>query len=407
MMREWEVHASRTVDEAAKAATEADVMLVDFGTTDEGIAIARALWEQGVAIPCLVIGDRATEEEARAGIITRPFTLVDLSEAFQKLLKGERVEPAKTDPAAEPAEPPIRHAAKAPPTGPTKADSKPAEKRAPADGAPPSPTPVATPTEREPAADEARVAEQPADSLAIDRETTPSHAVVEDERPLATPPPASAPEPIPARAPARGEAGGVIRRFLQRRSQQVVPAPVGEELDAGPREDPMTRRLREALAGGRGLEALLDDLPVLTEARAMGHAFLAEVIEMFRPETAALYTTASDGSFRVLAAHGLSSGELSLRVPPDQPLFLEVTTGLEAMLIAPLDLARGLVAGIGGTRTDALIAAPLEVEGICYGLVIVGRADFSEFDLEVLAEAAAEAAPGLAVAQVVERLRSR
>lgn len=405
MMREWEVHASRTVDEAAKAATEADVMLVDFGTTDEGIAIARALWEQGVAIPCLVIGDRATEEEARAGIITRPFTLVDLSEAFQKLLKGERVEPAKADPA----ELPIRPAAKAPAQEPARAGSKPAEEKAPDDGAAsPSPTPVAAPTEPEPTAREAGVTEQRSGSPAIDEgETIPSDAVGEDEAHLAPPPPTSASEAIPARAPERGEMGGVIRRFLQRRSQPVAREPVAEELDAGPREDPMTRRLREALAGGRGLESLLDELPVLTEARAMGHAFLAEVVEMFRPETAALYTAASDGSFRVLAAHGLSSAELSLRVPPDQPLFLEVTNGLEAMLIAPLDLARGLVAGIGGTSTDAMIAAPLEVEGICYGLVIVGRPDFTEFDLEVLAEAAAEAAPGLAVAQVVERLRSR
>jgi hypothetical protein len=86
-------------------------------------------------------------------------------------------------------------------------------------------------------------------------------------------------------------------------------------------------------------------------------------------------------------------------------LFLQLSTGLEAVLIAPVDLAQGLVAGIGGARTEALMAAPLEVDGACQAIVIVGRQEFTEFDLDLLAEQAEEAAPGLAVAHMLERLR--
>jgi GAF domain-containing protein len=167
----------------------------------------------------------------------------------------------------------------------------------------------------------------------------------------------------------------------------------------------MMARLKNAIASARELEALVHELPVLAQPRAMGHAFLGEVVEMFGPQVAAVFAPSVDGAFGVIAAHGLSSVEVGLKVPPDQPLFLEIAQTLEAVLISPVDLAQGLVAGIGGARTEALMAAPLAVGGTCHAIVVVGRHDFTEFDLELLAEQAEEAAPGLAVAQMIDRLR--
>lgn len=169
----------------------------------------------------------------------------------------------------------------------------------------------------------------------------------------------------------------------------------------------MVARLKAAIVAGNELEALLDEMSALAQPRAMAHAFLGGVIDLFTPQVAAVYAPATDGTYSVIASHGLSTVEAGMKVMPGQPLFLEVVTGLQAILIAPVDLAQGFVAGIGGARTEALLAAPLEVDGICYGIVIVGRKEFSEFDLELLAELADEAAPGLAVAELVDRIRCR
>jgi hypothetical protein len=53
------------------------------------------------------------------------------------------------------------------------------------------------------------------------------------------------------------------------------------------------------------------------------------------------------------------------------------------------------------------MAAPLEVDGRCIAIIIVGRRAFAPDDLESLDELAHEAAPGLAVAQLLDRLRNR
>jgi hypothetical protein len=201
----------------------------------------------------------------------------------------------------------------------------------------------------------------------------------------------------PAEPAARAEGG--LRRFLRRKDE-----PSARQQESAP-EDPMLARLRHAISSARELEALVHELPVLAQPRAMAHAFLGEVVEMFSPQVAAVFAPSFDGSFGVIAGHGLSAVEAGMKVPPEQPLFLEITQTLEAVLVAPVDLAQGLVAGIGGARTEALIAAPLAVGGVCHAIVVVGRQDFSEFELELLAEQAEEAAPGLAVAQMIDRLR--
>jgi hypothetical protein len=167
----------------------------------------------------------------------------------------------------------------------------------------------------------------------------------------------------------------------------------------------MVLRLRIAIDSARELETLVHELPVLAQPRAMAHAFLGEVVEMFAPQVAAVYATLPDGSYGVIAAHGLSNVEAGMRVPADQELFMEMARTLEAVLVAPVDLAQGLVAGIGGARTEALMAAPLAVGDVCHAIVVVGRQDFSEYDLDLLSEQADEAAPGLALAQMIDHIR--
>jgi hypothetical protein len=171
-------------------------------------------------------------------------------------------------------------------------------------------------------------------------------------------------------------------------------------------ESPFSRRARNAMESPQDLEALLEEFPVLAEPGGMERAFLDELVELFRPITAAVFTLQDDGQYRVTFSHGLTANEMRLRVSPDQPLFRQMLGEGEAVLIAPVDLARGLVAGIGGARTEAMVAAPVvDAAGRCRAVAVVGRDDFSETDLDELWSRANEAAPGFAVAQLVEETR--
>jgi hypothetical protein len=98
--------------------------------------------------------------------------------------------------------------------------------------------------------------------------------------------------------------------------------------------------------------------------------------------------------------------EINMEVPPDHPLFVEVASRMGAVLVAPVHMAHGLVAGIGGARTETLMAVPMGLGGTCYGVAIVGGDEYSERDLDDFVALGAEAAPMLALAQILARLRS-
>jgi hypothetical protein len=51
------------------------------------------------------------------------------------------------------------------------------------------------------------------------------------------------------------------------------------------------------------------------------------------------------------------------------------------------------------------MAAPAVANGLCVAIVVAGRGGFTEADLDRLTDLATEAAPGLAVASMLERLR--
>ena len=94
-------------------------------------------------------------------------------------------------------------------------------------------------------------------------------------------------------------------------------------------------------------------------------------------------------------------------VPFTQPMFSDVITTRDGILIQPVDLAQGLVAGIGGARTESMMASPAVLDDEVVAVVVVGSEHFEESDLDRLSEIASEAAPGLAVAIRIEDLRSR
>jgi GAF domain-containing protein len=348
---DWEVQVVRDPASAANAVPGAVVVLVDFGTTERGLSNAEKIWELGVELPCLVVGD-VPAPEARAKVLVRPFTLNDLIAAVNRLVPAPIVAPVVVEeiPAVE-----------------EEHDAGVDELLEELSSA--SEPPFIDPPD-EPVVDEPEViapVQAPAEIPVVEEPRIP---VVEEQR-----------------------ARGLFRR---------KPAPARPS--AG---DPLAEQIRRALTVLQDLDILIDKVPPLARPRAMAHAFLGEVVDLFHPEIAAVYVLANDGTFQVAASHGLSPVEAGMRVPPEQLLFMEITSSLEAVLIAPVDLAQGLVSGIGGARTEAIMAAPITVDGACHGVIIVGRKDFSSEDLDALADLANEAGPGLAVAQTIERLRSR
>ncbi|MFN2641159.1 MAG: hypothetical protein ABR548_04585 [Actinomycetota bacterium] len=410
MMLDWEIESIVSADEVTTESSESDVVLVDTGTTKKGLATAVAVWNRGVKAPCLVIGDVQAPDEAHVRVIVRPFGLRDLAQAVQETAESDLGEPempkgwtpvgAKHEDVMDvPGGEPVPEEMEPPEASVEEADEPATQAPVSPEPAPPAREPeVAAPTVTYDAV-QAALAPQGAAVIAASTEEPQMPPAAAEEAPAASwavePAATETARPPGDRTQTRPDG---LRRFLRRKPERQAPS---NEAPA----DPMMARLRDALTAGRDLEKLLADLPVLAKPRVMAHAFLAEVVEMFGPQVAAVFAPGLDGSFSVIAAHGLSSVEAGMRVPASQPLFMQLATGLEAVLIAPVDLAQGLVAGIGGARTEALMAAPLEVDGSCQAIIIVGRQELSEFDLDLLAEQAEEAAPGLAVAHMFERLR--
>lgn len=429
----------RSVLDASRASAEeafASVALVDLGSTEAGLEAARAL-----TLPCVVVGETRGGDDERVHVLVRPFSLGELGDAIAHAAELAREADEARAALAEIAHeiPEIRIedeepeiAAEPEPEVPVIATGEPEPLVAIADPEPSAvveaPEPFVVVDEPEPettsivmqepaplrlVVDEPEEAEEPAievDLLAeLDEPADAIGAMLAD---LDEPAPPPKPEPrIVRRQPRRVRP---LKEILPRKRVplSVRPEPVPEPAPAAGvrpahQSDPMTRRLGTAVMACKELDSLLADVPLLAQPRAVAHAFLNEVVELFGPQTAAVYIQRPEGSWGVLAPHGLSKIEADIRVAPDHVLFREVATGLNGIYIAPVDLAGGLVAGIGGARTETLMVAPLVAGGACCGIVVAGGPRFTEIDLEHLCDIANDAAAGLAFAQTVERLRAK
>jgi GAF domain-containing protein len=187
------------------------------------------------------------------------------------------------------------------------------------------------------------------------------------------------------------------RNLLRRRAK-----PLRQQTE----ENDVRAKLRAAFAGVASLEKALSEVPVLTNLIELSQALMSEVVDLLTPDTAGLYLPGPDG-FRVWASHNFSTVEKQMVIQTHQPLFADLLVRHEALLIEPLDLAHGLANGVGGARTNAFLASPIELERTCFGVIVAGRGHFENEDLDRLDALSEEAAPGLAVALGLDRLRNR
>lgn len=420
MMREWEVVTVRDVERALTEAAGASVALIDLGETDAGVQVADQLFRQGITIPCVVIGDKSVDD-GRATVLVRPFTLDDLGTAVREaaadarpaapgLARPSTPEPEVRTPAPEPAPPPekVEHegngspavaswperpepAPRKPPPPPEpeelrvplKVVSEPAQ-RVPAE---PKPEPVVEPPLHPPVF--ARPEPEPELEREPDWEQGAAEPAAEDSAFWDEPTPT---EPAPAAEPAG-------RWKLRRKPTRTVATETASEA-------PLVQRLKRAAAHAHELDELIEQMPFLADLGAMAEGVIGEIDRQFVCAIASVSVKREDG-YRVVAHRGLSRVEAGMVIPETQSLFSDVLKTREGVLIQPVDLAQGLVAGIGGARTEAMMVAPALVNGAVVAMVVVGGDRFTEADLDRLTDLAAEGAPGVAVAEVLDRLRGR
>jgi hypothetical protein len=372
MMDDWEVFYASEPDEAVAEIQGASVVLIGGGT-DEGLELAEYVRALGVTIPVVIVGDNDAPSAARYPVVTRPFTLDELHSAIDRAVTGAM----QSVPAQEAA------AVQASVSAEVNQPSEAARRVRHLEVAPEPDEVVVLPVKEV-------VQEPPAVAVGTDAVVT---------APAPEPEEKAAPEVAPdaAHAPAfrrRQEAAG--RGLLRRRAkEEQVPA-----------EDPMTAALREAFDSLASVEKAIDDLPVLTDLAELTQALLGEVTGLLWPQTAAIYLPGPDG-FRVWASHGFSNVEKTMAVQSHQPLFVDLLVRHESVLIEPLDMAQQLAAGVGGARTKAFLATPIEVNKKCVGVIVAGREHFENEDLDHLDALAHEAALGLGIALGLDRIRTK
>ena len=369
MTTDWEVAYATDPEEVPEILGDSRVVLIGGGT-EEGLRLAESIRSLGVTIPAVVVGDSPAPQTARHPVLTPPFTLDELHRVVEQATSAAMQSVPPSAPKFEPVwstedvtvapteeQPAPRHLEVVPPAPPQRAE------------------PIAAP-------------------------------VATSAAPQIKPPLAEQPEPIPeephkaarqAHIERQERAHSVARNLLRRRAKA---APQESE------EDGVSEKLRAAVVGVAGIEKALAEVPVLTDLEGLTQALIGEVVDLLTPETAGLYLPGPDG-FQVWASHNFSNVERSMVVQTHQPLFADLLVRHEALLIEPLDLAHGLANGVGGARTNAFLASPIEVDGTCIGVIVAGRGHFENEDLDRLEALAEEAALGLAVALGLDRLRHR
>lgn len=428
MTEGWEVVGVNTPEEATPQLGGAGAMIVEQGTSDAGLELVERLRSDGGSpIPSVIIGDRVPDAlPDGVRVLPRPFDLSDLRRCISDLTDRSSEAPARptrehqdvTGRGQETEQPePALKATAIPPTAPPRIEPEdppsPAARTGSGPHVPSVEPPIVSTWEGAPGA------EPPA------RAPTPNQA---DEQP-------------PGNGSTEGGLPDVERAGTATEVDQTPPPPArtvsAQPSGAGATEDVATgathvrtgprapgiwtwrSKAREADGGGlftvltdalqtaRTLERLVDDLPALSDRRSFADAVVSEVAEVHEAETIALLAPrGADESYVVVAHQGLTSAEVRMRVDRTQPLLRYISERGQPALVAPVSEAGSFASGIPGARTDELMVAPLHTAGEEVAVIVVGGPSFSDSDCDRLGGLAAEAAPGLLLSQLVERLRS-
>lgn len=449
MSDEWEVDAASNADPGDPSLRGADALVIDAKATGEGLHSVRRLRRAGVTAPAVVIGDIEVPEDdlpEASRVVTRPFSLEQLAAsltaaAAPRSPSGEgggtapdgdlprQAPPSRwvDDPTPTPTETPVASAESLTTdtedtidlTEPEPQDievrPEPHEARASVGGIEPE-----APTEPEVQAEESppiEAIEEPASGPAKPEPPPESEPTPEPEPELEAtaegpaveePPEPQPDEPAPIKVirpqqpptpepDTRSAVAAVIDRLkaLRGGTADRPTAPSGEKH--------LPWRLRALVAALEDLEEMVGQIPALLNPADLAEALREEVEDAAEADIVAIWWPVGD-AFRVLAHEGLTRAEATMRVPNTHPWFSHLVSTNEGMLIEPVDLVQGYVAGVAGARTNALMGVTLHTYGRIVGLITAGAKTFGPRHLERTMALAADAAPAFALASTLLEL---
>jgi hypothetical protein len=452
---DWEVASQPTPEDVG----DADLLVIDLGDTAAGVAALDRCRADGVACPAVVIGNQpaAVDLPGQASLLLRPYSLDDLAARIDELLQGAAGSSAGVPAAGQPGDRSVAVPADELSTperedgpGTAIADVPSAMGEPAGDGeettgtrsverlfgrlagrAPPArsedgsvtvpdgdgrdgdrsasvgevgPDVILDLTELEP---RAGGSPQPdTGSLGGPGSGLPRPATPVSSAPTKAPPRpltdalaaaqrAARPVPVAGATAATVAATPRPSRWFARKQRRVSAA-----------EQDLRERLVRVLAATTELERLIDEVPLLADLPGLAAVVVEDLAARLRADTVGLWRHGELG-WAVTAHHGLTKHEATWVVSDEQPMFAEVHHTGGSLLIDPVEPVQAAVAGIGGAHTESFMATSVAVGPGRYGILAVGRDDpLTVDDLDTLAEVALEMAPGLAVAEQIERLRA-
>jgi len=418
MIDGWEIVDVGDVEEACRFAPDASAVIIGIGTTADGIEAAELVAAKGSRAPVVVVGDTVPTDPTTVTVLTRPFTIDDIRGTVERVVGSARstehsASPVRSVPGAD--EPVVETESEEAPVEPLPADV-PVQPHATEEDLPdlslvefPAPPEEVEPEPEQPEAAEPvfdtlePVAEMGRGSNAPEREPEPipSEAVVgpaaaqrtAQDLPLSRDVASGVPEP---RSDSRWRRGG---------RRRVEPQPGIERAPERIADDSVPARMREATRSLEAVAELLTEMPALADPAAIANALVDEITASFPADSCSIHLRGLT-SFRVISAHNLSKVEEGMRVPLDQSLFHQLCQTQKAMLIAPVDLARGFLVGVPGVHAEALIATTVVLDGDSLGIILISGPDFTETDLDRLDDLARQAAPGIGFARALDQVRS-
>lgn len=359
MAADWEVALVADPEAVGRQEPFPDVVVLDLGSTDAGIAAAGALGTKGGRPRVVVLGEIESSDPAVDVVVVRPFTIEDLVAHLEP--------PEPTESAGRISTGPTRSQPPRPPT-------------------PVRPVPRLPATEPDEQSDTEDLPQERADTR-WSLGAPPARPAIDDHV-----------DPVPP-GTSSAAVDGLAQRtlaFLRRPGQTVGGTDSDPSLEA---------RLDAGIRSCRLLEAMLDELPTLATPQDVGGAILEEVLDRFDADVVAVWALDRDSFYRVIASDRLSPAERRMALAADQPLLKELANSGYTVLIDPTDMARGLLAGMAGTREESLLAASLLADGELVGALTVGGVGFTSEDAERLQVIAAEASLALGLAVRLGRLR--
>lgn len=370
-----------SVEEVAQQLRPGAVILLDLDDVPAGVAAAHKLRADGFRQGIVVIGPSAVGGLTGVIGLEPPFRLDDLANALQQAGSHEGLDsPVRP---SRPQDPPASGPEQG--AGPIGATTDDAEPPAP----PHQPSPAqegSTPLRRGPTEAIPKVAQ---------------HAVASADPSLLTGRQPAHPAAVESSGPA---ANAPVRSTLSRWRRRLGAPTIVDPASLSQRE--MHERLVMMLAASSQLEAIAEEVPVVTSRTALSEAIVDAVAVEFEADTVGFWHRDS-GGWVVTSCYGFTHREALAPADLDQPVLQEIDANGGAILLEPLARFQPLVRGIGGAHTESFMAAAVAVGGQHFGVLAVGRdRSLVESDLDRLIEMASEAAVGIGVAEHLERMHA-